>query len=88
MGVRIGRLVIEKFFVIGTIGGNFFNEYQERFDELYILGYDGVYFVNTNKEITRAYLELSIGYKVYNLMLDVGIANSGVGFSLTWFFEM
>ena len=86
LGVRIGRSVIENFFVIGTIGANFFNEYQERFDELYILGYDGVYFVRTDKEITRAYLELSIGYKIDNLMLDVGIANSGVGFSLTWFF--
>ena len=81
---RFGYEISPKIYLIGTIGGNFFTQYQERFDEYYILGRDGKYFVSTDNSKTEAYLKVSAAYREDRLLIEGGFSNTGLAFSLSY----
>tara|TARA_B100000965_G_scaffold322933_1_gene284554 strand:+ start:1277 stop:1831 length:555 start_codon:yes stop_codon:yes gene_type:complete len=83
---RFGYEVSPKIYLIGTVGGSFFTQYQERFDEYYILGRDGWYFVSTDNSKTEAYLKGSIAYREDNLMFEAGYSNVGLALSISYVF--
>ena len=81
---RFGYEISPKIYLIGTIGGNFFTQYQERFDEYYILGRDGKYFVSTDNSKTEAYLKVSAAYREDRLLIEGGFSNTGFALSLSY----
>ena len=81
---RIGYEVSPKVYLIGTLGGNFFTQYQERFDEYYILGRDGKYFVSTDNSKTEAYIKISAAYRQDRLFIEGGFSNTGIALSLSY----
>ena len=83
---RIGYRINQSFHIIATIGGSFFNQYQERFDSFYILGTDGWYYVHTDVSKTEAYVKGSVVYKINQFGIELGLANSGFGIGLNYFF--
>ena len=83
---RIGYRINQSFHIIATIGGSFFNQYQERFDSFYILGTDGWYYVHTDVSKTEAYVKGSVVYKINQFGIELGLANSGFGVGLNYFF--
>ena len=86
IAVRGGYRFNNNLILIGSVGASFFTQYQERFDDYYIFCYDGSYFVATGTETTKPYLRLGLGYVIDDFMIDLGVANSGFGFGVTWFF--
>ena len=81
---RIGYEIYPKIYLIGTIGGNFLSQYQERFDEYYILGNDGKYFVSTKNNKTEPYLKSSLAIREDRLFLEAGYTNIGFALSVSY----
>ena len=83
---RIGYRLNPDLYIVSSIGASFFNQFQERFDDFYILGNDGLYFVSTGVSETEIYLKGSIVYKLGMIALELGYANSGAGLGLIFNF--
>lgn len=85
-GGRVGYKTSSKLVVIGTVGLNFLNEYQLRFDEFYILGDNGSYAISTGKNTTKPYLKGSVSYPLGKFYPEIGYGNNGVSFGATLLF--
>ena len=81
---RFGYEVLPRVYLIGTLGANFFDQFQERFDEFYILGYDGRYFVSTRNSKTEPYIKASAAFRQERFLIEAGFSNTGVAFSLSF----
>ena len=85
-GGRVGYKTSSKFIITGTLGLNFLNEYQLRFDEFYILGDNGTYAVATDNNTTKPYAKGSISYPLGKFNPEIGFGNNGISFGGTLFF--
>lgn len=85
-GIRGGYKTSSNIILTGTLGLNFLNEYQLRFDEFYILGDNGSYAIATDNNTTKPYAKGSISYPIGKFSPEIGYGNNGVSFGATLFF--
>ena len=82
-GGRVGK-AFGDLNIIGTLGLNFLEEFQLRYDEYNILGNNGTYGVATGNNPVEGYYKLGLSYKIDKFLPEIGYSNNGISIGLNY----
>lgn len=82
-GGRVGR-AFGDLNIIGTLGLNFLEEFQLRYDEYNILGNNGTYGVATGNNPVEGYYKLGLSIKIDKFLPEIGYSNNGISIGLNY----